>query len=158
MRNALLPGFVVLAATLSSCCWDCAGNDGYEILNLAFSVDSLSGRGYRRAELRTAYVVRYTDRQARQVLDTLRQPNGITLYWPQGQLGLLYVAAPTAALAPAHSFRVVVPAAARAYNLTEVDVRVDHDKCGCTNAYLRGLTIDGQRRETTSTTQVLLEK
>lgn len=158
MRALPLAGFALLAATLSGCCWDCGGNDGYEYLDLAFSLDSLTGRGYRRAELRTAYVVRYTDVQAHQVLDTLRQPTAITLYWPQAQLGLLYVAAPASALAPARSFRVVVPAAARTYDLTNLEVTVSQDNCGCINARLRSLYLDGELRETTATTKVLLEK
>lgn len=158
MRTGLILGLLGLPVLLTGCCWDCAGNDGYEFLDLSFSVDSLTGRGYRRAELRTAYVVRYTDRQTMQVLDTLRQPNDITLYWPQAQLGLLFVAAPNAVQAPAQSFRVVVPASNRTYDLEELDVVVNETNCGCVNARLRGLNVDGQRRETMTTLKVVLEK
>jgi hypothetical protein len=60
-----------LLLPLLSGCSDCF-DESIEHLRFKFDADSL-GRGFRQAEVRSAYLLRYTDSKATQLLDTVRQ-------------------------------------------------------------------------------------
>ncbi|QIX62260.1 hypothetical protein HER32_14155 [Hymenobacter sp. BT18] len=162
MRYSLAASTLLMAGLLSGCCWDCIGNDGNEYLSLAFSTDSLSGKGFRRAELRSVYVVRYSDQALANPLDTLRQPTTLSLYWPQGMLSLLPVstteAAASANWAFPQSYRVAVPAASKTYDINALEVDVSESECGCTQATLQRFELNGKPTEPGLSKVVILEK
>ncbi|MCR5887271.1 hypothetical protein LRS06_05650 [Hymenobacter sp. J193] len=159
---SLAIGTLLLAGALSGCCGTCIGNDGNEYLSLAFSTDSLGGQGFRRAELRSAYVVRYQDDALTQPLDTLRQPTSLRVYWPQAMLSLLPVAninSPTYSnWALPQSYRLVVPAAARTYDINALEVKTSESNCGCTETTLTRFELNGKPTEPGLGKVVVLQK
>ena len=67
---------LVFLALLSGCCGSiaCDACDSYASgVALRFSVDTLQSSGFRRAEVRSAYVIRYTNQDFTGTRDTIRQ-------------------------------------------------------------------------------------
>ena len=141
---------------LSSCC-DCSAGPDYEELHFAFSADSLGGTGFRRADLRTAYLVTYAQPSFQGSRDTARQrlastpPTALGNFFP---VDYLLQASPNAAAFSlyAHaglSYRIVVPAAGRAYeidNVSQVFADRQGDGCNCDEIKEQRFTIDGQSK------------
>ena len=98
---------------------------------LAFSADTATsnGLGFRRAEVRSAYLVRYRDADFQSMDDTLRQPTAATassrnpvfvIYYRPGFPPQFDLPAFERQNIYARSFRLVVPAANRTYAITNV--------------------------------------
>lgn len=139
---------------LSSCC-DCSSSPDYDLSTFAFSADSLGGTGFRREELRTAYLVTYAQPSFQGLRDTVRQRSAST---PPIALGNIFPvdysfsAAPNAAefslyTHPGLSYRIVVPATGRAYeidNISKVFADREGDGCNCEEIKEQRFTVDGQ--------------
>jgi hypothetical protein len=124
---------------------------------LAFSDDTLnsSSVGFRRAEIRSAYLVRYANTDFQQLIDTLRQPTAFLGTKPT--LAIYYRAQYPAQFAlpdfvsqykTAHSYRLVVPAANRSYDITNVILEQTAGSKRCDNDRLNRseANINGQQR------------
>lgn len=135
---------------------------------LAFSVDTLAstGVGFRKAELRSAYIVRYRDADFQSMDDTLRQPTAATANSTKPVFGIYYGSGypPQFALPDferqntfAHSFRLVVPAANRIYDINNVVLKEEPGKNRCDGYHLtrREATVNGQLRDGVNTPPVL---
>ena len=163
---------VVLAAamTLPACQQICPANTSPPpAFTLAFSTDTAtsSSPGFRRAELRTAYLVRYSGADLQSLIDTLRQR---TAAMPQNStkpiLYIFYgVGYPPEFYLPdfvsqnnfARSFRLVVPAANRTYDVTNIVLKEEPGKNRCDGSRLtrREATVNGQLRDGLNTPPVL---
>ena len=125
---------------------------------LAFGTDTLAGTGvgFRRAEVRSAYLVRYAKSDFQQLIDTLRQPTAqlgtkptLAVYYRAqypAQFDLpSFINQNTTAL----SYRLVVPAASRSYDISNVILEQSAGSSRCDNEHLtrREATINGQRRD-----------
>ena len=143
-----------LLALVAAC--DCPKADPPPpVFSLAFSADTAnaSGRGFRRAEVRSAYLVRYATADFRQLLDTLRQrrPRFIdeqTLdigYYP-GQPLRFYLNDRISNSVFARSFVLVLPAAARRYSITNLVIaqEVGSGRCPDTRTTRNEATVNGQ--------------
>jgi hypothetical protein len=124
-------------------------------LSLEFSADSLGGAGFRRAEWRSAYVVRY-EATLTEPIDTLRQAlpgatspaGGSYLYVLEGGSGpVAWLDSRWAGSKPVGSFRVLVPAAGRTYDLTDIDLKTTGGggRCGCYRIERFNFSLNGQR-------------
>ncbi|WP_210520748.1 hypothetical protein [Hymenobacter terricola] len=129
-------------------------------LTLAFSTDTLApgGVGFRRAEMRTAYLVRYRAADFQPLLDTLRQPTAATVNSGKPMFSVFYGPgyAPQFGLSEfisqnvyARSFRLVVPAAGRTYDITNVvlEQAAGSGRCAAPHLSRREATINGQLRD-----------
>lgn len=127
---------------------------------LAFSTDTAesSGLGFRRAEVRSAYLVHYRTADFQQPLDTLRQPSA--LISPNSTKPVLAIyhgtghppqfAVPDFATAQAgQSCRLVVPAANRTYDITNVVLKQEPGETNCAGYRItrREATVNGQLRD-----------
>ena len=92
---------------------------------LAFSTDTLPGPGvgFRRAEVRSAYLVRYAADNFQQPTDTLRQPTAtsgtrpVLAVYADGQHPPQFAVPRNGTAAHPGSYRLVVPAANRQYDI-----------------------------------------
>jgi hypothetical protein len=131
-------------------------------MRFKFDPDSLSGRGFRSAEVRTAYMIRYTDAQATELLDTLRQPRRYLLppdsayfsviYQPRSYIDFTFLLdgfGLTGNGKTVKSYRVIVPATGSAYAITDVSIDLKNSNlplsCGCSTIKRKSFTIDGQK-------------
>ena len=127
---------------------------------LAFSADTLApgGVGFRKAEIRTAYLVRYRAADFQSFVDTLRQPTAATRNSTKPVFPVFYgpAHAPQFALDEyvsqnvfARSFRLVVPAASRTYDINNVvlEQTASSGRCAAPHLSRREATINGQRRD-----------
>ncbi|MCC2547624.1 hypothetical protein LJY25_14305 [Hymenobacter sp. BT175] len=135
-------------------CCDC-GYDGPAEIALRFSPDSLSGQGFRRAEVRSAYLIRYAGTLTN-TIDTLRQrPGGLppigtleSLYISEGAGASLWLRRYTYANQPISSYRLVVPAASRQFDVTDIDIQAKASKgCGCVSVERLDFSLNGQRKD-----------
>ena len=135
---------------------------------LAFSTDTLApgGAGFRKAELRTAYIVRYRDADFQSMDDTLRQRTAATANSTKPEFGIYYRPGyPPQFELPAferqntfaRSFRLVVPAANRTYDINNVVLQEEPGKSRCDGDRLtrREATVNGQLRDGLNTPPVL---
>ncbi|MEJ7664034.1 MAG: hypothetical protein WKG07_33140 [Hymenobacter sp.] len=88
---------------------------------LAFSTDTLgAGKGFRKAEAFSAYLVRYRDTSLTQPLDTLRAqdkvPKAFTYVGKTMFLNILATDGPDGF----RGYRLAVPAAQRSYDITDI--------------------------------------
>ena len=138
------------------------------IFMLAFSTDTLqsTGVGFRKAEVRSAYIVRYRDADFQSMDDTLRQPTAATANSTKPQFGIYYQPGyPPQFPVPdyerqntfARSFRLVVPAANRTYDINNVVLQEEPGKSRCDGDRLtrREATVNGQLRDGLNTPPVL---
>ena len=140
-------GGLVLAALLGAGCRRCgASESGPAQYGLAFSTDTLGvGKGFRRAEVATAYLVRYTNADYTQPLDTVRalQKPGNFFYVDRRWFCIL----PFTGSNPPRSYRLEVPAARRRYDITDIVLQYGSvEDCTRTIARLDAL-VNGQRRD-----------
>jgi hypothetical protein len=129
----------LLATALAGCgcgtidCDSCLA----EGLSLRFDSDSLSG-GFRWAELRSSYVVRYPLNDYQQPLDTVRRQPGTFFSMYSADFGLslheLFRPRPGGGLRfDQYSYRIVVPGAQRQYDVTNIELAFKQGKgcCAC---------------------------
>ncbi len=147
------------AAALPACQQVCPPNmTSPPTFMLAFSADTLgsAGLGFRRAEVRSAYLVRYATADFQQPTDTLRQPTAATpLNSTKPILAIYYSAGhPPQFAVPDYgtqqsgtSYRLVVPAANRTYNINNVILTQEPGKNRCDGYRItrREATVNGQR-------------
>ncbi|GAB3579077.1 hypothetical protein [Hymenobacter daeguensis] len=127
---------------------------------VAFSADTLSstGVGFRQAEVRSAYIVRYGSTDFQPLIDTLRQKNAPSAPATQPIFVVLHGKNyPTQFSLPeyvrqnvsARSYRLVVPAAGRTYDITNVVLEQANGSGRCASPYVsrREATINGQLRD-----------
>ena len=137
-------------------------------LMLAFSPDTLAsgGVGFRRAEVRTAYLVRYGAADFQSLIDTLRQPTAATANSVKPVLVVFYgpgyapqFAVPTYVSQGvfARSFRLVVPAASRTYAITDIVLKEEpgQNRCDGYRITRREATVNGQLRDGVNNAPVL---
>ena len=126
---------------------------------LGFSTDTLASGsvGFRRVEVRSAYLVRYVSPDLRQPLDTLRQlPAGVVTrpkleiyYSSQGPPVVVlreHRASPTVSV---RSFRLAVPAANRQFDITSLvrEQGTSGGRCPYPITIRNEATVNGQRRD-----------
>ncbi|RTQ50838.1 hypothetical protein EJV47_09485 [Hymenobacter gummosus] len=146
---------------LNSCCH--CSDDGIELMHFRFDPDSLSSRGFRSAEIRTAYMIRYTDAQATELLDTLRQPPRqymlppdsayfFVTYQPRSSIDftfLLFGFGSTVNGKTVKSYRVIVPATGTSYAITDVDLALKNSdlplSCGCSTVKRKSFILNGRK-------------
>ena len=129
-------------------------------LALAFSTDTLAsgGIGFRLAEIRSAYLVRYATADFQQPLDTLRRPVPNTGARQVLQIEYSYQRPPqfevpvgVAQNVVARSFRLEVPAANRRYDITDVVLETEtlyaDQPCPSYRPVRREALVNGQRRD-----------
>jgi hypothetical protein len=64
---------LLTCSSLISCCFDpCVGSSTTAETSFTFSTDTLTAMGFRQAELRSLYVVQYSDTRLTRPTDTLR--------------------------------------------------------------------------------------
>ncbi|RPD47099.1 hypothetical protein DNI29_13185 [Hymenobacter sediminis] len=153
---------------LAGCCWDVFSENSTSV-TFRFSADTLgTGSGFRREELRSAYLVRYLDADLTLPGDTLRQPAPGTpptvstsyfqiLAVPVNSFGL-YFQKSGSAVYPG-SFRVVVPTSQRSFDIRQPDLELAEHDDRCGGQYVRRVrfTLNGELidREPTTTPIVL---
>ena len=157
-RTVFLLGMLVTAAGFTGCCFDCFSPINEKYINLAFPTDSLSSTGFQRTELRSVYLVRYNQAGFQGLPDTLRQlPSGLpatgdsALYYlslyPEPATGTLLLPVYAQPGIPL-SFRVVMPATGRVYELDKITRTYEDPTSGCHCRYVREkqFVLDGQPR------------
>lgn len=153
---------------LAGCCWDVLSENS-AFVQFQFSTDTLAaGPGFRRAELRSAYLVQYLDADLTRPADTLRQPApgtpaaASTAYFhlyssPANSFGLYFQK--TGPTVRPGSFRVVVPASQRTFDIRQPDLELVERDDRCGGWYVRRVrfTLNGVPldREPTATPIVL---
>lgn len=155
---------------LTGCCWD-VPYENSAFVQFQFSTDTLAaGSGFRRAELRSAYLVQYLDADLTRPADTLRQPApgtpaaASTAYFqlyssPPNSFGL-YFQKSGSTVRPG-SFRVVVPASQRSFDISQPDLELAERDDRCGGQYVRRVrfTLNGQPlNQEPTTTPVVLSK
>jgi hypothetical protein len=155
----LLLAFLGLGNILAACDNDkCEGvncapcTTDVDDVQVVFDLDS-AGTGFRAAELRGAYVVRYKRPGFGAARDTVRRlatpGNGFGRYylalfqlrWPRAVAGSYVVDT-----LQAHNYRVVLPAANRQYNLADLELRSQISTegcCACPRNVRRRLLLNG---------------
>ncbi len=163
--TAVIPAATV---TLLAGC-SCPANMGpLPTFILAFSADTATsnGLGFRRAEVRSAYLVRYRDADFQSMDDTLRQPTAATassrnpvfvIYYRPGFPPQFDLPAFERQNIYARSFRLVVPAANRTYAITNVVLKQEpgEDRCDGDRLTRREATVNGQLRDGLNTPPLL---
>ncbi|MBO2011857.1 hypothetical protein [Hymenobacter negativus] len=161
MNLALLPGRATAVALLllTGCELSCPLNmPPPPTFILVFSTDTLTstGAGFRRAELRSAYLVHYATADFQRPIDTLRQlrspaPVGsakpfLSLYYPFGHAPQFAV--PDYGTATSN-YRLLVPAASRSYDITDIQLTQEPGEKRCDGYRItrREATVNGQRRD-----------
>ena len=170
MHRPLAVLAVAAAAALPACQWfACPADMGPPpVFMLAFSTDTLqsTGVGFRKAEVRSAYIVRYRDADFQSMDDTLRQPTAATANSTKPVFGIYYRPGyPPQFNLPdferqntyARSFRLVVPAANRTYAIANVVLKEEPGKDRCDGYRLtrREATVNGQLRDGLTTPPLL---
>lgn len=135
---------------------------------LAFNTDTAksSGFGFHRTEVHSAYLVRYGTADFQQPTDTLRQPAPTTpLNGTRSVLAIYYGAGePPQFAVPdygnqqrALSYRLVVPAANRTFDISNVVLKQEPGKDRCDGYRLthREATVNDQLRDGVNTPPVL---
>lgn len=149
MRRALYLAICLLALGLSSCnnrSCDCCFDEDENFVSSQFDSDSLS-QGFREAELRGAYAVRYASPCFTTALDTAyRQPashRGSTGF--AGFSATLNTMFP-GATQPSSAYALVLPQLGRRYQLTDIEVAGERRGNRCCKCYVntrKRLRLDG---------------
>jgi hypothetical protein len=149
----LLLGCLLGAATLTTCTPDCREqtcdcfSEYEDAIQLRFDLDSLN-QGFRRADVRATYVVRFAPPGFATPLDTAREERqssqdfyryGIvlnTLFQPRnGNYGPV-----------GYNYAVVLPAIGRRYQITDIELAGEERGSSCCRCYRntrKRLTLDG---------------
>lgn len=158
LRSGVAVLLIGLALLAGGC--GCGREDDYPALpprfSLAFSTDTAaSGAGFRRAEVRSAYLVRYAAGDFQQVLDTLRQrpttatANVFNVYYISSNPPQFEVMDYVRQNVFARSFRLVVPAANRTYDIANLvtERKSSGGRCPVNQTTRLEATVNGQRRD-----------
>ncbi|RYU79301.1 hypothetical protein [Hymenobacter persicinus] len=154
----LTTGLLLLLLLVSACncnnkICDCF-SEGEDLVQFTFDTDSLQ-TGFRKAEINSAYVVRYRAPGFATPLDTVRQrsgPDRMPQFYQFGYAALtlnaLFAPRPDQPGAPftAYSYRIVVPAANRRYDVTELELAGETRGSRCCQCYRntrKSLRLDG---------------
>ena len=130
------------------------------VFMLAFSTDTAESTspGFRRAEVRSAYLVRYGTADFQSLIDTVRQPIPgaagsdrpvLAIYYTAGRPPLFGLPDYVAPNTGARSFRLVVPAAGRSYAISNVVLKQEagENRCDGDRLTRREATVNGQVRD-----------
>ncbi|MBF9223174.1 hypothetical protein [Hymenobacter ruricola] len=125
--------------------------------SLAFSTDTLPdpAAGFRRAEWRSAYLVRYATTDFQSPTDTLRQPwatvgqRPVLAVYASGQHPPQFAVPQSGPAAQPGSYRLVVPAAGRQYDINNIVLTQESGKSRCDGYRItrREATVNGQLRD-----------
>lgn len=142
---------------LSGCCFECLPPIAEKFIELAFPVDSVRGTGFSRVELRTVYLIFYNQPGFRGTTDTMRQlPGGqiamgqdATYYlnlYPKNTTPAMTFFSVYAQPGTPFSYRIVVPATGRVYEIDHVSETYTDPERGCSCRYVKEklFTLDGQ--------------
>jgi len=115
---------LLLFLSLGGCCFDpCVGSSTIVNTSFTFSADTLTTTGFRQAELRSLYVVQYSDNRLTRPTDTLRlapAPQPKLLLFDKRRIQLLFTG-DSASHFPSY-YRIVLPAANRQFDVQKVVV------------------------------------
>jgi hypothetical protein len=139
----LLAGALLVA---SGCRRECAlAETGPPLLGFAFSTDTLAaGKGFRKAEALSAYLVRYKDADLSQPLDTVRAGQRPGNFYYVDRTLFCNFPASTGPTDP-RSYRLEVPAATRRYDITDIGLQYD-GTADCSRSISRlDALVNGQR-------------
>jgi len=138
-----------LCLSLAGCCLDpCVGSSTIVSTGFVFNSDTLTGRGFRQAEIRSLYVVQYSDNRLTRPTDTLRlppsrQPN--LVLFDRRRIQLYFTGDSTSGL-PSY-YRIVVPAASTQFDVQRVSLMLKTStQCRTTCQDVTGVsfTLNGQ--------------
>ncbi|TGE07675.1 hypothetical protein [Hymenobacter fodinae] len=140
---------------LTGCCWD-VPRESTGFVTFQFDTDTTAtGRGFRKQEVQSAYVVLYLGAGLTQPTDTMRQmpgnrtlnPNILTIFNnPPNSLQLSFREAGTGGYL---SYRIVVPASQRSFDIADgaLDLKENNDRCKSVYVQQIRFTLDGQPLE-----------
>jgi len=140
---------LLTCSSLGGCCFDpCVGSSIIASTGFIFSADTLTTAGFRQAELRSLYVVQYSDNRLTRPIDTLRlapatQPQ--LLLFDKRRIQLLFTG-DSASRFPSY-YRIVLPAANRQFNVQQVVLALKTSaRCGTTCQDVMGVsfTLNGR--------------
>ncbi|MBJ6111000.1 hypothetical protein JAO73_18400 [Hymenobacter sp. BT523] len=127
------------------------------VLPLALSTDTLPapGVGFRKAEWRTAYLVRYATNDFQRPIDTLRQPAAtkgnrpVLFVYANGQDPPQFGVPQSGPDAQSESYRLVIPAANRQYDINNIVLTTEPGRSQCDGYRItsRHVTVNGQVRD-----------
>lgn len=139
---------------LTGCCWDVRQeNTGF--VTFQFATDTTAtGRGFRKQEVQSVYVVRYTDANLTQPFDTLRQLPAGSLVNPTTENLTIYNTPPNSLqlffqetkLGGFSSYRILVPASQRNFDIQDAALDLQENDDRCKSVYVQQIrfTLNGQ--------------
>lgn len=113
-----------ICLSLGGCCFDpCVGSSTIASTGFVFDSDTLTSKGFRQAEIRSFYVVQYSDNRLTHPIDTLRpapanQPR--LVLFDKRRIQLLFTGDSSSRL-PSY-YRIVVPSAKLNFNIQQVAI------------------------------------
>lgn len=138
-----------LCVGLSSCCFDpCLGSSTTASTGFVFDSDTLTGRGLRQAEIRSLYVVQYSDNRLTRPTDTLRQALAASprlVLFDKRRIQLLFTGDSSSRL-PSY-FRIVLPNANLRFDIQQVAIALKtSEQCRTTCQDVTGVsfTLNGR--------------
>jgi hypothetical protein len=158
MTLSATPLSLLLCLSLSGCCFDpCLGSSTTASTGFVFDSDTLTGKGLRQAEIRSLYVVQYSDNRLTRPTDTLRQapttpPTRPRLVlFDKRRIQLLFTGDSSSRL-PSY-FRIVLPNANLRFDIQQVAIALKTSKqCRTTCQDVTGVsfTLNGRPITTSS--------
>ncbi|TVT43618.1 hypothetical protein FNT36_05915 [Hymenobacter setariae] len=141
-----------LCVSLGSCCFDpCLGSSTIASTGFVFDSDTLAGRGFRQTEIRSLYVVQYSDNRLTRPIDTLRsapaaQPQ--LVLFDKRRIQLLFTGDSSSRL-PSY-FRIVLPNANLHFDIQQVTITLKtSEQCRTTCQDVTGVSFTLNGRPTT---------
>jgi hypothetical protein len=140
-----------LCLSLGGCCFDpCLGSSTIASTGFVFDSDTTTGKGFRQAEIRSLYVVQYSDNRLTRPIDTLRaapatQPR--LVLFDKRRIQLLFTGDSSSRL-PSY-FRIVLPKANLRFDIQQVAIALKtSEQCRTTCQDVTGVsfTLNGQPR------------
>ncbi|OGX81431.1 hypothetical protein BEN47_05645 [Hymenobacter lapidarius] len=146
---------LALSGSLAGCCGsidcDCDVSSASDVV-VSFDQDSLQS-GFRAAEIRGAYAVRYVRPGFLMPLDTARQVLAATNFNSTNYISLQTLRWPANPAPPAtgeaftkYNYRLVLPNASRSYSISELEVATEAGSgcCGCPFNTRRRFVLNGK--------------
>ena len=147
LSATLISLFICLS--LGGCCFDpCLGSSTTASTGFVFDSDTLNGKGFRQAEIRSLYVVQYSDNRLTRPTDTLRpapaaQPR--LVLFDKRRIQLLFTGDSSSRL-PSY-FRIVLPNPNLRFDIQQVAVALKtSEQCRTTCQDVTGVsfTLNGR--------------